>query len=78
MSELAAIKTALDEIAARLDRLEITTRLKSEDHPSLNKFELIEELADEVFTAKGSEKACAFEPNGKPCDHCSMCNSRGF
>jgi hypothetical protein len=23
------------------------------------------------------EKACQFEP-GRPCDHCSMCNSRGF
>jgi hypothetical protein len=25
-----------------------------------------------------TEKKCSVEPGGKPCDHCSMCSSRGF
>jgi hypothetical protein len=48
--------------------------------PSLDKFNIAEAVADAVFAGvqgMHKEKACQFEP-GKPCDHCSMCNSRGF
>jgi hypothetical protein len=44
-------------------------------HPSLDKLNIAEAIADSIFGVK--EKACTFEPS-KPCDHCSMCNSRGF
>src|SRR5262245_42901147 len=47
------------------------------NHPSLDKFSVAEAIADEIFAGVQKEKACQFEP-GKPCDHCSMCNSRGF
>ena len=46
-------------------------------HPSLDKLRVAEAIADSIFDAKLKEKACQFEPD-KPCDHCSMCNSRGF
>jgi len=47
-------------------------------HPSLERFSIAEAIADEIFSGIQKEKACTFEPNGKPCDHCSMCSSRGF
>ena len=46
-------------------------------HPSQERFgigEAVEELVD-YFER---EKTCNVEPGGKPCDHCSMCSSRGF
>lgn len=46
-------------------------------HPSLDKMRVAEAIADSIFDSKLKEKACQFEPD-KPCDHCSMCNSRGF
>ena len=84
--ELTTIQTTLDTIISRLDNLEATTKedfkspisnLKS-FHPSLDKFAIAEAVADQIFAGQGAEKACTFEPNGKPCDHCSMCSSRGF
>ena len=48
------------------------------NHPSQARFTLAEAIADAVIDAKTKEKACTFEPNGKPCDHCGMCSSRGF
>ena len=47
-------------------------------HPSQARFTLAEAIADVIIDAKTKEKACSFEPNGKPCDHCGMCSSRGF
>ena len=47
-------------------------------HPSQSRFTLAEAIADAIFDSKTKEKACTFEPNGKPCDHCGMCSSRGF
>lgn len=73
---LAAIQASLESITARLERLEAKPVFPA--HPSLDKLSIAEAIADEIFTAKGVEKACTFEPNAKPCDHCSMCNSRGF
>jgi hypothetical protein len=39
---------------------------------------LEEAIADEIINNLQNEKACPFEPAGKPCDNCAMCNSRGF
>jgi len=47
-------------------------------HPSQRRFAVVEAVADEVFSNYRNEKACTFEPNGKPCDHCSMCSSLGY
>lgn len=46
------------------------------DHPSQQQF--IELLADQIIAGMTKEKPCPYEPDAKPCDHCSMCNSRGF
>lgn len=46
-------------------------------HPSQEQFginEAVSELVD--YFEQG--KTCELEPGGKPCDHCSMCSSRGF
>ncbi|HKX82655.1 MAG TPA: hypothetical protein VJL58_00415 [Pyrinomonadaceae bacterium] len=84
-ADLSVLFASLEKINHRLDKLEhaqtnpqpaaIDTRA---DHPSLDKFQVAEAIADEIFGKLQKEKACTFEPNGKPCDHCSMCNSRGF
>jgi hypothetical protein len=83
--DLSAIRSSLDAINERLDRLESasqiphsTLRTPHSEHPSLDKLSIAEAIADQIFGGAGKEKACSFEPNGKPCDHCSMCNSRGF
>lgn len=82
-TDLSSIQASLDTINARLEKLEAnqaapklpTPQLSA--HPSLDKFAIAEAIADQIFAAKGAEKACTFEPS-KPCDHCSMCSSRGF
>jgi len=82
-SDIAKILASLDKINHRLDKLESATLPRSEfdelqlAHPSQDRFEIAEAIADAIF-AGTNEKACTFEPNGKPCDHCSMCSSRGF
>ncbi len=50
----------------------------SKPHPSQEKFALDEAVAHQTIENPETEKPCIFEPNGKPCDHCSMCDSRGF
>lgn len=79
-SELAALFAAVDKINHRLDKLESAKApvapAKSQ-HPSLDKLSVAEAVADSIFDGRYKEKACQFEPD-KPCDHCSMCNSRGF
>ncbi len=77
--ELAAILASLEKINARLDALETNdnksiSNLKA-PHASLDKFSVAEAIVDSLFETE--EKACTFEPS-KPCDHCSICNSRGF
>ena len=47
-------------------------------HPSHERFNIAEAIADSVFDKYKTEKVCTFEPHDKPCDHCSMCSSRGF
>ncbi len=76
---VAPILAALEKINERLDKLESAAAkpaVPAHSHPSLDKFSIAEAIADQVFGSK--EKACTFEPNDRPCDHCSMCSSRGF
>ncbi len=77
--ELASLFAAIEKINHRLDKLEGVSVSKPPpiDHPSLDKFSVAEAIADSIFSHYKKEKACQFEPD-KPCDHCSMCNSRGF
>lgn len=81
---LSAMLESINAMQKRLDRLEASIGsqpsvqpLKSA-HPSTERFAIAEAIADEIFSGIQKEKACTFEPNGKPCDHCSMCSSRGF
>jgi hypothetical protein len=83
-ADLSTIQASLDAINARLEKLEANQNIPQSAvqtpqfaHPSLDKFAIAEAIADQIFAAKGNEKACTFEPS-KPCDHCSMCSSRGF
>ncbi|HEV7700828.1 MAG TPA: hypothetical protein VGO43_11410 [Pyrinomonadaceae bacterium] len=86
--DTAALFAAIEKINHRLDKMEARAlkpavsliEQQTIQHPSLEKFNIAEAIADEVFAGiqgMHKEKACQFEP-GKPCDHCSMCNSRGF
>lgn len=77
--DLAALFGAIEKINHRLNKLEgIPTSIEIKPaHPSLDKLNIAEAIADSIFSNEFKEKACQFEP-GKPCDHCSMCNSRGF
>jgi hypothetical protein len=48
------------------------------DHPSQQRFGVEEATVAELVEFFESEKKCAMDPGGKPCDHCAMCSSRGF
>ena len=78
-SEIAAVFAAIERINHRLDKLEnaessvFPSPSLQMPHPSIDKLNILESIVDSIF----KEKACQFEPD-KPCDHCSMCNSRGF
>lgn len=80
-SDLSALFAAIEKINHRLDKLEPaelhTVVQAAIPHPSLDKLNVAEAIADSIFSHYNKEKACQFEPD-KPCDHCSMCNSRGF
>lgn len=83
-SDLAQILAALDKINHRLDKLESNLNPRFEIpnrqfiHPSQERYAIPEAMADAIFDGVAKEKACMFEPKGKPCDHCAMCSSRGF
>jgi hypothetical protein len=47
-------------------------------HPSQARFGVEEATVAELVEFFESEQKCSVEPGGKPCDHCSMCSSRGF
>lgn len=84
------LRANFEKINQRLDRLE--SNAEPQDAPpvfstvvsprpthfSQEKFHNLEEFADEIISNFQTEKACPFEPAGKPCDNCAMCNSRGF
>ena len=83
--DLSSIQKSLDQINQRLEKLESAAeiphsafRIPHSTHPSQDRFAVAEAIVDNIFDADAKEKACTFEPNGKPCDHCSMCSSRGF
>lgn len=83
-ADLASLYASIEKLNHRLDKLEATVnpqsaiRIPQLSHPSQEKFDVAEAIADEIFAGIQREKACTFEPNGKPCDHCAMCSSRGF
>lgn len=80
-SELAAMRTSLNELQNRLIQIEakITApRVHSPWHPSLDRFGVEEATVSELVDFFQNEKTCSVEPGGKPCDHCAMCSSRGF
>lgn len=84
------LRVSLEKINKRLDRIESNIALQSSAqtlpitnthqpiHFSQERFTNLEELVDEIINNLQNEKACPFEPAGKPCDNCAMCNSRGF
>ena len=83
--DLASLFASIEKINHRLDKIESAYRPSNivlpdlvTNHPSLEKFNIAEAIADAVFDAKSKEKTCTFEPNDRSCDHCSMCSSRGF
>lgn len=60
-------------------RLGLSTESKNPAaHSSQEKFKIAEAIVDRAFAAKTADGNCSFEPGNKPCDHCSMCSSRGF
>lgn len=80
-SDLSTLFASIEKIKHRLDKLEqaSSTQIKAgSTHPSQERFAVAEAIADAIFDHHSKEKACSFEPNGKPCDHCAMCSSRGF
>lgn len=82
--DLALLYASIDKLNHRLDKLEASINpataagVSQTTHPSLDRLSVAEAIADEIFAGLQKEKACTFEPNGKPCDHCAMCSSRGF
>ena len=83
------LRASLEKINQRLDQIENQIALQNSNpksaipnpkssHVSQEKFSSLEELADDIIAGLENEKACPYEPTGKPCDHCSMCSSRGF
>lgn len=68
-NRLEAIEKSLSSSGTSVGSSRVVTR-----HPSLDKYAVLE--ASESNGDK--EKHCTFEPHGRVCDHCSMCNSRGF
>jgi hypothetical protein len=88
-SELTALRHSIEKINDSLGMIEAKLEHTPQTpvpvaaaalstHPSQDRFAVVEAIVDEVFSQYQKEKACTFEPNGKPCDHCSMCSSRGF
>ncbi len=82
-----SLQSSLEKINQRLDKIETQIAFQNpksqipnpkSNHSSQEKFPDLEELADELINGSQTEKACPYEPTGKPCDHCAMCSSRGF
>lgn len=83
-NDFLSLQNSIEKINQRLDNIEKNLNPKSQIsnpksiHPSLEKYNVIEAIVDEVMANSQKEKTCTFEPNDKPCDFCSMCSSRGF
>lgn len=87
--DLSFVRASLEKINQRLDKIESQISFQHPDlhsvsanftslHPSIQKFENLEDSTHLGNKSLENEKACPYEPNGKPCDHCAMCSSRGF
>jgi hypothetical protein len=87
--DFSALQATLEKINQRLDKIETRIAVQNSNpqsaipnpksfHPSQEKFAIAEAIVPEILEHFEKEKACTFEPNGKPCDHCSMCSARGF
>ncbi len=87
-ADLATVLSKLDDLSLRLvqieNRLDETPQTQQIETSAFNKpiFPVFLHASKERFAlaedADKKEKACHFEPGGKPCDHCAMCSSRGF
>ena len=86
-ADFSILQSSLEKINKRLDNIESQLAFQNPQskqinsksfHTSQEKFSNLEELADEIISGLQTEKACPYEPTGKPCDHCAMCSSRGF
>ncbi|MGI8788963.1 MAG: hypothetical protein ACR2HG_14570 [Pyrinomonadaceae bacterium] len=86
-ADFNSLQSSLEKINQRLDNIESQIAIRNpqsalrtshSNHSSQEKFTNLEELADEIIGNLQTEKACPYEPTGKPCDHCAMCSSRGF
>jgi len=87
-SDAKLFRDSLEKINQRLEKIEsqIIPQTRNSafntqhfpSHPSQERFLNIEQIADEIIENLQNEKACPYEPTGKPCDNCAMCNSRGF
>lgn len=86
-ADFQSLQSSLEKINQRLDKIETQIAFQNpqpqilnpkSSHSSQEKFTALEELADEIINGLPTEKACPYEPTGKPCDHCAMCSSRGF
>jgi hypothetical protein len=83
-SDVPSLFASIERLNHRLDKLESAMESKPAaqftapfTHPSQDRFAIAEAIVDSLFDHHQNEKACTFEPS-KPCDHCSMCSSRGF
>jgi organic radical activating enzyme len=87
--DFSALQATLEKINQRLDKIETQIAVQNSNpqsripnlklfHPSQEKFAVDEAIIPEMPERFEKEKACTFEPNGKPCDHCAMCSARGF
>jgi hypothetical protein len=93
-NDVSALRSVLEDFNRRLVQIEkqlsgkdISTNIQGtysplpvlKNHPSADKFKVEEATAiSELVDFFESEKKCTLDPSGKPCDHCSMCSSRGF
>lgn len=86
-NDFNSLQSSLEKMSQRLEAIEVKLEKRnlplsqtnqSAKHASQEKYNNLEELADEIINGLKNEKACPFEPTGKPCDNCAMCNSHGF
>ena len=83
-SDVASLFASIEKLDHRLKKLEsdrsaaLPFTTHTIVHPSQDRFEIAEAIVDRLFDKNSKEKDCTFEPNGRPCDHCSMCSSLGF
>lgn len=91
-ADFYSLQASIERINERLGKIEATLDEQnssgvrhspfaishSKPHPSREKFAIDEIIGDVGDGNSEQEKPCPYEPTGKPCDHCSMCNSLGF